>query len=91
MTRLDEQINFNYLSFGDFGHEYIVAATPTTEAGKFYIALQVLEDSVVTYKTDLKGTKTTFTSVSVSQGDVIYGAITEVNVVSGRVRAYKRG
>jgi ATP/ADP translocase len=71
-------------SNGEKGHSYLVAATPTTAVGVIYFALQVLEDSVITYKDGA----TTHSNISVAQYDTIYGNLSEIDVVSGRVRIY---
>lgn len=80
----------NKLAFADYGHFYMTSSTPATSAEVYFGAIQILEDSVISYKTWVNGTLTTFTGISVPAGDVIYGILTEVYVASGRVRIYNR-
>jgi hypothetical protein len=77
------------MSFGDLGHEYLTTSTPTT-AGVFYSAIQVVDDSTITYKVYTTSGTVTHTSIAVTAGDIVYGILSEIAVVSGRVRAYKR-
>ena len=71
--------------FGQKGHEW-VGTGETTTSGKWYVAIQAAEDSVVTY-TD-KQTETTFTSKSIPAGLVIVGKLEDLTVTSGNVIAY---
>jgi hypothetical protein len=58
------------------------ATTPT--AGYVFVAVQALEDSVVTVAGNITG----ITGVTLSQGQVLYGRYTSVTLASGAVIAY---
>ena len=74
----------NDKSFGSKGHVYLVPASATTIPNVVFYAIQVLEDSVVTYK---DGT-TLHSETVLPKYDTVYGLLNEIEVVSGRIRVY---
>jgi len=84
-TNLNSKPDFQMLSFGQFGSEYIVAGeTGTTDI--VYKAITCLDTAVVTL-TQIKG-DTTLTSIPLAIGVTVYGLFTSVSVASGKVLAY---
>ena len=72
-------------SMGQSGGKYIANTDATTpETGYTFVAIQAIEDAVVT----LVGNITGITSVTLSAGSVIYGRYTSVTLASGKVIAY---
>ena len=84
-TNLNSKPQYQMLSFGQYGSEYIVTdetGTPTV----VYKFITALEASVLTL-TQIKG-DATLTTIPVPVGVTIYGLFTSVSVVSGKVLAY---
>ena len=82
--------NSNSASFGQFGLRVL---TTNATAGETFVAIQVLEDAVIS--TDLNANEnaeigdTSITSLSLTAGTVIYGRFVNLQVASGKVIAYK--
>ena len=75
--------NFYQSVVGDYGFRYVTAGNNTTDSCR---AIQALEDSVITTTTD-KGDA--LTSVTITEGMVIFGKFDSVAVATGKVIAYK--
>ena len=84
-TNLNSKSDFQMLSFGQFGSEYIVAGETGSESTVFK-SITALEQTVITL-TQLKG-DTTLTSITLETGITVYGLFTAVSVTSGKVLAY---
>lgn len=73
-------------SIGHLGGVYITGTAATTpEAGKVFVALLAIEDTVInTSASNITG----LTGISLTQGMVLYGRFTSVTLTSGKVLAY---
>ena len=82
--------NENLANFGQFG---IRVLTTNATAGETFVAIQVLEDAVIS--STLVATEngeigdTSITALSLTAGTVIYGRFVNLEVASGKVIAYK--
>ncbi len=81
--------NFNNATLGQFGLRVL---TGNAIVGEAFVAIQVLEDAVIT--SDLVGLDkiigdTNITSLALTAGTVIYGRFVNLEVESGKVIAYK--
>lgn len=83
-----QPVEYQTLSLGQVEHDYIVPADPVTLTTRPYFTFIALEDSVVNYKINTKSGLKSFTNISLPQYDSVYGSILEIDVVSGRLRAY---
>lgn len=86
---LEYTTNFNKATLGQFG---IRVLTGNATAGETFVAIQVLEDAVITSDlAELDGNigDTTITSLALTAGTVIYGRFVNLEVASGKVIAYK--
>jgi hypothetical protein len=73
-------------SIGSYGGKYIANTNATTpDAGRRFVAIQVITDCVIT----LVGNITGITTVALTAGTIIYGRYTSVTLASGRVIAYQ--
>lgn len=86
---LEYNTNFNNATLGQFGLRVL---TGNATAGETFVAIQVLEDAVIT--SDLVGLNsnigdTEITSLALTAGTVIYGRFVNLEVASGKVIAYK--
>jgi hypothetical protein len=89
MRDLKYDINENRASFGQFGLRVL---TTDATAGETFIAIQVLEDAVISSDLSLldgESGDTSITSLSLTAGTVIYGIFVNLEVASGKVIAYK--
>lgn len=82
--------NENKASFGQFGLRVL---TTNATAGETFVAIQVLEDAVIsaTLNANESGEigDNAITSLSLTAGTVIYGRFVDLEVASGKVIAYK--
>lgn len=82
--------NNNIASFGQFG---IRVLTTNATVGETFIAIQVLEDAVIssTLTANEVGEigDASITSLALTAGTVIYGRFIDLQVASGKVIAYK--
>lgn len=77
-----KQGNYYQTSSGDYGFKYIQAGGSVTDS---FRVIQVLTDAVITTTTSVGDA---LTSVSLSEGTLIYGKFNSVSVTSGSVIAY---
>jgi len=85
--------NQSMASFGQFGLRVL---TSNATAGETFVAIQVLEDTVITAtllpyvtpKGDAIG-DTSITALALTAGTIIYGRFVALEVASGKVIAYK--
>ena len=75
--------NFYQSATGDYGFKFLSGTQSTTDSCR---SIQALEDSVVT-TTTLAGDA--LTSVTLSEGTIIFGKFDSVTLASGKVLAYK--
>ena len=75
--------NFYQSATGDYGFRVVAAAGSTSDACR---AIQALEDSVVTTTTSAGDA---LTSVTLTEGTIVFGKFDSVSVASGKVIAYK--
>ena len=75
--------NFFQSATGDYGFKVVEAAGSTSESCR---AIQALEDSVVTTTTTVGDA---LTSVTLTEGTIVFGKFDSVAVASGKVIAYK--
>ena len=85
--------NQSLASFGQFG---IRVLTTDATAGEAFVAIQALENSVISSDLEAYNTATSelvgdesFASLSLSKGMIIYGRFINLQVASGKVIAYK--
>jgi hypothetical protein len=77
--------NFYQSATGDYGFRLLSGGDSST-AGESFRSIQALQDSVVT-TTTLAGDA--LTSVTLTEGMVVFGKFDSVAVASGKVLAYK--
>ena len=75
--------NFFQSATGDYGFKVVAAAGSTSEACR---AIQALEDSVVTTTTTVGDA---LTSVTLTEGTIVFGRFDSISVASGKVIAYR--
>ena len=75
--------NFYQTATGDYGFRLVAGGASTTDSCR---AIQALEDSVVTTTTQAGDA---LTSVTLTEGTVVFGKFDSVAVASGKVIAYK--
>ena len=82
--------NENKASFGQFGLRVL---TTNATAGETFVAIQVLEDAVISATLTANESEeigdNAITSLSLTAGTVIYGRFVDLEVASGKVIAYK--
>lgn len=82
--------NSNSASFGQFGLRVL---TTNATAGETFVAIQVLEDAVISATLNANENAeigdASITSLSLTAGTVIYGRFMNLQVASGKVIAYK--
>ena len=79
----------NLASFGQYGLRVL---TGNATAGETFVAIQALEDSVISSDISLldgEGGDTTITSLTIPAGVTIFGRFVNLEVASGKVIAYK--
>lgn len=77
--------NFYQSATGDYGFRLLSSGASST-AGESFRSIQALEDSVVTTTTQAGDA---LTSVTLTEGTVVFGKFDSVAVASGKVIAYK--
>ncbi len=77
--------NFYQSATGDYGFR-LLSGGDSSIAGESFRSIQALEDSVVTTTTQAGDA---LTSVSLTEGMVVFGKFDSVAVASGKVLAYK--
>lgn len=87
--RIYEDANFMRMSLGDFGFDLI----STSDSGlNFYGAIQATTDTVISFENHIESEDAyDVDNLSIPTGFIIFGNITNVEVTSGTVIAYKRG
>ena len=80
---ISKEGNFYQSATGDYGFRLLEAAESATDG---FRAIQALESSVITTTTTVGDA---LTSVTITEGSVIYGKFDSVTCVSGKVLAYK--
>ena len=75
--------NFYQSAMGDYGFRVVAAAGSTSDSCR---AIQALEDSVVTTTTSVGDA---LSSVTLTEGTIVFGKFDSVSVASGKVIAYK--
>lgn len=75
--------NFYQSATGDYGFRLLSGTQSTTDSCR---AIQALEDSVVTTTTSAGDA---LTSVTLTEGTIIFGKFDSVTLASGKVLAYK--
>lgn len=86
---LEYNANFNNATLGQFGLRVL---TGNAIVGEAFVAIQVLEDAVITsdlVELDKIIGDTNITSLALTAGTVIYGRFVNLEVASGKVIAYK--
>jgi len=77
--------NFYQSATGDYGFRLLSGGDSST-AGESFRSIQALEDSVVTTTTTVGDA---LTSVTLTEGTIIFGKFDSAAVASGKVIAYK--
>ena len=75
--------NFYQTATGDYGFRVVEGGASTSDSCR---AIQALEDSVVTTTTQAGDA---LTSVTLTEGTIVFGKFDSVAVASGKVLAYK--
>lgn len=75
--------NFYQSATGDYGFRVVSASGSTSDSCR---AIQALEDSVVTTTTAVGDA---LSSVTLTEGTIVFGKFDSVSVASGKVIAYK--
>lgn len=82
-NKLSHDYNYNLMSFGQNGFDYITTGTVNDQT---FIAFTALEDASIS-ATASKGDS--LTTVTIPKGLTIYGRFTSVTVASGKILAYR--
>jgi|TARA_B100001939_G_scaffold330890_1_gene328429 hypothetical protein len=82
-NKLVHDYNYNLMSFGQSGFDYITSGTVSDQT---FIAITALEDASIS-ATASKGDS--LSSVTIPKGLTIYGRFTSVTVSSGKILAYR--
>lgn len=80
---INKDSNFYQSAMGDYGFEVVAASGSTSESCR---AIQALEDSVVTTTTTVGDA---LSSVTLTEGTVVFGRFDSISVASGKVIAYR--
>jgi len=80
---INKDSNFFQTATGDYGFRVVGASESTSDACR---SIQALEDSVVTTTTSVGDA---LTSVTLTEGTIVFGRFDSVSVASGKVIAYK--
>lgn len=80
---ISKEGNFYQSATGDYGFRVVAAAGSTSDSCR---AIQALEDSVVTTTTSVGDA---LSSVTLTEGTIVFGKFDSVSVASGKVIAYK--
>tara|TARA_R110002124_G_scaffold281430_1_gene455709 strand:- start:68164 stop:68472 length:309 start_codon:yes stop_codon:yes gene_type:complete len=94
----DSNGNYQKTSNGQFGHRFLTSAAASPE-GEYYGAIEAWSDSVISYdsevdpkdnsiSTDEFGGETSQTALTITEGKLIAGSITNIVVTSGKIIAY---
>lgn len=89
MTKYSLGSEHNKATMGANGANVLVPADPATTAGVMYCAIHAMEESVVTaVENPENAAGDTAFSETILAGDTVVGLFSEIDVTSGRVRAY---
>jgi len=80
---ISKEGNFYQSATGDYGFRVVAASGSTSDSCR---AIQALEDSVVTTTTSVGDA---LSSVTLTEGTIVFGKFDSVSVASGKVIAYK--
>ena len=80
---INKDSNFFQTATGDYGFRVVSASGSTSDACR---AIQALEDSVVTTTTSVGDA---LSSVTLTEGTIVFGRFDSISVTSGKVIAYK--
>jgi hypothetical protein len=85
-------IDLTRAAFGFYGMNEI-SSTATVGASLAYHSLQALEDATVSYTSNgvSANNQSTFTSIVIPQGAIIFGDFTGVSVSAGKLIGYLKG
>lgn len=85
-------IDLHRSSFGYYGMKEIDSAN-TVGATLAFHSLQALEDATVSFTSNgaSSDNQSTFTSIVIPQGSIIFGDFTEVEVSAGKMIGYLKG
>ena len=75
--------NFYQTATGDYGFRVVAGGASTSDSCR---AIQALEDSVVTTTTSVGDA---LSSVTLTEGTIVFGKFDSITVASGKVLAYK--
>ena len=80
---------FQSLSFGDFGLRVLTTGEVSQE-GEYFGAMQAITDSIISFISDTEGGDTDIVNLDLIAGQTIYGNLTDVTMVAGKIIAYLR-
>lgn len=82
---VNAQSDGNLMSFGGLGLRVL---NSSSVAGEVFACVQALEDSVISFTSNLAEGDQTVSGLSLPKGMPIYGKITDITFTSGSVVAY---
>ena len=80
---------FQSLSFGDFGLR-VLTTGEVSLVGEYFGAMQAITDSTISFISDAEGGDTDIVNLDLIAGQTIYGNLTDVTMVAGKIIAYLR-
>lgn len=94
----NELDNYRKSTNGQYGHRFINSGN-TSPSGEYYVAIEAWEDSVISYDSNIDpedrfitsdefGGDVSQTSLTINEGKLIAGSMTNVEVISGKVLVY---
>lgn len=80
---------FQKISFGDYGLRVLTTGEYSPE-GEYFGALQAITDSTISFTSDAAAGDTDIINLDLIAGQTIYGNLTDVTMVAGKIVAYLR-
>ena len=80
---------FQRVSFGDYGLRVLTTGEFSVE-GEYFGAIQAITDSTISFTSDAEGGDTSIVNLDLIAGQTIYGNLTDVTMVAGKIVAYLR-
>ena len=80
---------FQELSFGDFGLRVLTTGENSQE-GEYFGAIQAVTDCTISFISGAAGGDTNIVNLDLIAGITIYGNLTDITMVAGKIIAYIR-
>lgn len=80
---------FQKVSFGDYGLR-VLTTGENSQAAEFFAAIQAVTDCTITFKSEAEAGDLNIVNLDLIAGLTIYGNLTDITMVAGKIIAYIR-